>query len=351
MRQAVKETGKGERTMKEKRWGYGLLSRCRGELMGLAMLWVMLFHAFAWRPKWQWLYDFKGIGFCGVDMFLLLSGMGLALSLCKREQSYEDYLKRRLVRVLPTYWLVTGAYGLALRLAKRTTLKTVAWTMSTLFYWCNKPNYFNWYVPALLGFYLIAPAAVALLRRVKFPQLVVGGSWALSFVLYQLTATAWGEVPGGSIARIPIFLTGCMLGVYLAREKQLTWKGTAVWCALPLLIPVVKWAQPYYLPNGLWFMLVCVPICLALAWLLEWLPKGGFRRALREIGGASLEIYLLNVVFVLERELLERVVPIGPNYLAFYGITIPLNILLGIGLHYALKKPLAWLKEALGSKG
>lgn len=256
--------------MEEKRWGYGLLSRCRGELMGLAMLWVMLYHAFMWLPKWQWLYDFKSIGFYGVDMFLLLSGLGLALSLCKREQRYGDYLKRRLVRVLPTYWLVVGVYGLALRLAQRTSLKTMAWTLSTLFFWLNKPNYFNWYVPALLGFYLLAPAVVALLKRVKYPQIVVGASWILSFVLYQLTVTHWGQVPDGAIARIPVFLTGCMIGVFLAQGKKLSWKGTVVWLLLPLFVPAVRWAvRPYYLPNGLWFALVCGAVCLVLAWLLE----------------------------------------------------------------------------------
>lgn len=339
--------------MENRRLGYEPLSRCRGELMGLAMLWVMLFHAFLWKPKWKWLYHFKGIGFCGVDVFLLLSGMGLALSLCKRQQRYGDYLKRRLVRILPAYWLVTGVYGLALRLAGRTTLKTVVWTLSTLFYWCNRPNYFNWYVPALLGFYLIAPAAVALLKRLKRPQWVIVAAWLLAFVLFQATAT-WGlgDVREGTITRLPVFLTGCMLGCFLSQGKKLSGWGAAAWCALPLLIPVIKKVQPYYLPNGLWFMLVCVPLCLVVARLLELLPKGGFRRLLREIGGASLEIYLLNVVFVMERGLLERVVPIGPNYLLFYALTIPLNLLLGIGLHYALAKPLELLRGKLahGSK-
>ncbi len=339
--------------MEDRRWGYELLSRCRGELMGLAMLWVMLFHAFMWRPKWQWLYYFKGIGFCGVDIFLLLSGMGLALSLCKREQRYGEYLKRRLVRVLPTYWLVVGIYGLALRLAGRTTLKTVAWTMSTLYYWFSKPNYFNWYVPALLGFYLIAPAVTAWLKRSVnriSPWLLVFSVWLLVFILFRDLAS-WGEVREGTLTRLPIFLTGCILGFYLSQGKKLTPQGTAVWFLLPLLIPVIRRAQSRYLPNGLWFMLVCVPLCLGLTWLLERLPEGGFRRGLREIGGASLEISLLNVVFVLERPLLEQIVPIGPNYLVFYALTVSLNILLGIALHYALARPLDWLRGKLeGSK-
>lgn len=334
-------------------WGYELLSRCRGELMGLAMLWVLLYHSFAWRPKWSWLYAVKGAGFCGVDIFLLLSGMGLALSLGKRQQHYGDYLKRRLARVLPTYWLVVGVYGLALRLAGRTSLKTVAWTMSTLFYWFGKPHCFNWYVPALLGFYLLTPPLAALLRRVKWPQGIAVAAWTLCFVAYGLMSDpVLGEIRGGFVMRLPIFAVGCMIGGWLAEGRELTPRRTVAWYGIALLTPVILWAvRPYYVPMGFWFALICVPLCLSVAWLLERLPKGGFRRGLREIGGASLEIYLLNVVFVLERPLLEIVIPTGAGYLMFYAITVPLNLLLGIGLHYALAKPLGWLQGKLGSKG
>lgn len=61
--------------------GYGLLSQYRGELMGLAMLWVMLFHAYELRFGVFLLDSFKALGFAGVDIFLLLSGMGLYVSL------------------------------------------------------------------------------------------------------------------------------------------------------------------------------------------------------------------------------------------------------------------------------
>ena len=63
--------------------GYGLLSQYRGELMGLAMLWVMLFHAYELRFGVFLLDSFKALGFAGVDIFLLLSGMGLYVSLSR----------------------------------------------------------------------------------------------------------------------------------------------------------------------------------------------------------------------------------------------------------------------------
>lgn len=328
--------------MERKRLDYGILSRCRGELMGLSMLWVMLYHAFAWGPKWSWLFTVKKYGFCGVDVFLMLSGMGLAVSLGKKRQSYGEYLKKRLVRVVPLYWLVVGTYGLALRLAGRTTLKTVAWGLSGMAYWLAKPNFFNWYIPALLGFYLLAPGMVWMIKRTKHPQFLVAVSWIAMYFAHELTRTFWGEVPGGTLARVPVFLCGCMIGVFLSEGRKLSWKAGAVWFLLPLLMPVVR-KFPYYVPNGLWFMLGCVGLCLAAGWLLERLPRGGFRWILRQIGEASLEIYLLNVIFVLERSGLEKAFLFEGNYLLFYAITVPLNLLLGIGLHHALERPMQWL--------
>ena len=62
---------------------YGLLSRYRSELMGAAMLWIMLFHAYQFRFPYTALDTFKGYGYLGVDVFILLSGMGLGKSLLK----------------------------------------------------------------------------------------------------------------------------------------------------------------------------------------------------------------------------------------------------------------------------
>lgn len=323
--------------MKEKGLDYGLLSRCRGELMGLSMLWVMLYHAFAWAPKWRWLSAVKGLGYCGVDVFLLLSGMGLAVSLCKRPQSYGGFLKKRLTRVLPAFWLVVGVYGVILRLGGATTLKTMGWTLTTLSYWLVKPGYFNWYIPALLGFYLLTPGLVWLIKRTKYPQFLVVLSWIAMYFAHELTRSFWGEVPGGTLARLPVFFCGCMIGVFLIQGRKLTKKAAIVWFLVPFLMPAVR-KLPYYVPNGLWFMLCCVPLCLVAAWVLERLPEGGGRWVLRKIGEASLEIYLLNVIFVIQRGTLERVFLLGGNYQIFYAITIPLNILLGIGLHWVLER-------------
>lgn len=333
--------------MEQKGLSYELLSRCRGELMGLAMVWIMLYHAFLWTPRWEWGRQVKELGFCGVDVFLLLSALGVALSLSRRQEGYDAYLKRRLARVLPLYFLVTGCYGLALRLAGEIDLKTVAWTVSTLFYWFDKPHCFNWYIPALVGFYLIAPPLVKLLQRLRWPGLAVAACWAVCFVAYHAWA-AGGifEANGGTVMRLPVFLLGLLLGLFIVQKLPLKPWNAVVWLVLPLLAPPIAQAvRPYYLPTGFWFCLRIVPLCLGAAWLLQWLPEGGARRLLREIGGSSLEIYLLNVIFVREY---DRLAPLFPSAAVHYWVTIPCNLLLGVGLHYAMKRPMARLNRRLG---
>ena len=64
-------------TISSRTGGYQNLSRFRGELMGLAMLWVMLFHAYPFRFQVRILDEIKSAGFAGVDVFILLSAMGL----------------------------------------------------------------------------------------------------------------------------------------------------------------------------------------------------------------------------------------------------------------------------------
>ena len=59
---------------------YQCLSRYRSELMGAAMLWVMLFHAYPFSFQVGILDAVKKAGFAGVDVFILLSAIGLYVS-------------------------------------------------------------------------------------------------------------------------------------------------------------------------------------------------------------------------------------------------------------------------------
>ncbi len=57
------------------------ISRFRGELMGAAMLFIILFHV--GLPREDAFYGLRRMGNVGVDMFLFLSGIGLWFSWVK----------------------------------------------------------------------------------------------------------------------------------------------------------------------------------------------------------------------------------------------------------------------------
>ena len=57
------------------------ISRFRGELMGAAMLFIILFHV--WLSRGDMFYGLRRCGNVGVDIFLFLSGVGLWFSWIK----------------------------------------------------------------------------------------------------------------------------------------------------------------------------------------------------------------------------------------------------------------------------
>lgn len=65
---------------------YILLSKYRSKLMEIFMLWVMLFHACGFQFKIPMLDIIKEQSFGGVDIFILLTGMELYISLLKRKE-------------------------------------------------------------------------------------------------------------------------------------------------------------------------------------------------------------------------------------------------------------------------
>lgn len=319
--------------------GYRSLSACRGELMGLAMLWVMLFHADHLTTDHLLLKVVRLSGSCGVDVFLLLSAMGLAVSL-SRSPALGRYFRRRFARVLPAFWLVAGVYGLCLVLAGRLPPSILFWDLSTLYFWVGIPGAFNWYIPALLAFYLAAPFCCRALKRTGRREWLVL-LWAAVGTALTLLAPRLGLAHlAPFLSRIPIFSLGLLMGLYVAEDRRPGRLDYALWAAGLIIALAMGGAMVqvlFLLPLPLPFALAAVPLCLLAAFVLERWSGGLLRRFLGLVGACSLEIYLLNVVFTREYGLLSRVLPAGPHNLIYYICCWCLNLLLGILLHRGLE--------------
>lgn len=318
-----------------------LLSKYRGELMGVAMLWVMLFHAWALDFPWLPLNGLRAIGFGGVDIFILLSAMGLTCSLVKKSVGYWPYLKRRLLRVLPAFYLVVTLYALWQWRVGDIPLSTVGWDLSLLYYWKNVPGAFNWYIPAILIFYAAAPACVALVRRVRHPLpfLALTSAIGIAACRYVMWRNCWCYLD--FFYRVPIFWVGIVVGLAVLSGKELTRRQ----CAGLVLSFLVGCAiiGGYYagytdlrIPYG--FLFLVPPLCLGLGWVFERLRPNGIRRFFRLVGANSLEIYLLNVSVFSQFDRLHRYFDPGPGHYLYYLAAFALNIALGCGLHWLLGK-------------
>lgn len=76
------------------------ISKYRTELMGLAILWIMLYHCR--EVDIPIIRQIQEVGYSGVEIFFLLSSFGLLYAWEKRKSVKEFYL-RRARRILPYY--------------------------------------------------------------------------------------------------------------------------------------------------------------------------------------------------------------------------------------------------------
>ena len=213
-----------------------LLIKHRGPLMGIAALWILLFHT--WIPLAgdvtglnyveQYL---KQIGCAGVDIFFLVSGFGLVRSY-NTNGTLKFYYRRFKRLAIPFYIsvalfaLLDGTFNVL------TYLKNIS-GYSTFF-----ENFFavTWFVPAIGLMYLIFPLYYRVMKAMRSPYL-----FTVFAIAICISAIAVCEVWGGQfnarilVYRIPAFLIGVLIGQTVHENKK-TWKITPFIAAVSTVI-------------------------------------------------------------------------------------------------------------------
>ena len=155
----------------------------------VAITWVMIYHAwlFGLDSQDSWLV---GRGWMGVDLFFVLSGFLIAGQLLRpwargRRPDYRRFFARRAVRTLPAYVVVVAAYFLIPAVRDRAHIQPL-WQFLTftenLLFDISTPKAFShvWSLCVEEQFYLVFPAAVALIALRPTPGRIIG---ALAMVL------------------------------------------------------------------------------------------------------------------------------------------------------------------------
>ncbi len=207
--------------------GFSLLHRYRGAVMGFAALWILVFHE--WLPvfdRYPYLALIENfiqrIGFCGVDIFLFLSGIGMVYSIGKSERVLLFYYKR-IKRILFPFLLVAVVRW-----------RFDGWTVSEFLKNISGVHFFRvdiytflWFVPMIMIFYLLFPLYYRFFIKSSSKILFTGCILMIWLILSLKFRTTLRIDMFGFTNRIPVFLIGILAGWSSQNKKvifdRLTW--------------------------------------------------------------------------------------------------------------------------------
>lgn len=187
--------------------------------MGFAAIWIYMNHEWLMImediPFGEQTEEFLiEIGFCGVDIFLLLSGMGLTYAIQKN--GLLLFYWRRIRRVMIPFALAGGIIGSIDHWGIVTYIKNIS---GYSFYRENMYT-FLWFVPAIMTFYLFFPLYYRFFSQSRNKILFTAAALEIWLVIsLSVNGILRGELYGLT-NRIPVFLIGILLG-WLCQNKKI----------------------------------------------------------------------------------------------------------------------------------
>lgn len=332
------------------------LSEYRTELMGVAVIFIYLFHSGDIGMS-QYYNVFFAHGYLGVDVFFFLSSIGLCFSLSKDSRTFEFY-KRRIARIWPTWIFVLISMHLLGILSlhfkpdtnyafPHSIAQYFTWYTGLGFYVCqlldlDTPDewYYEWYVPAAFFFYLLTPW----LYRQK--------SILLVFLFSVCLIAFWGGHNSSLrvyfwlfYQRIPVFILGIIFYRIMVNNEI----SDSFCNRLMFILSGISAVLLFFYNTGSevpisYIFLFSVPLVLVVStYVIEWLHVG---KILSFYGTISLELYLIHLhnhpLYVVRLFVPDKLLAILINFLV---LTIAAYI-----LHLFVNKSLFLLKSFVNSR-
>ena len=241
--------------MKKHYFAYEMFSKYRGAIMGIQILLIVFFHFTEDCKEYNvrysgivyWFYNY--VKSSGVDIFLLVSGLGLYYSWKKRAE-LKSFYQRRFVKILIPYFLVAVPAWIWLDLIEEHNgLVQMFSDLFFLTFFVGENKWF-WYI-LLCGFcYLIFPYIFDVIEKVrdhteaKMRVLVLCLTATIVTMMLQLYAKDLYMNISIATKRVPAFIIGVYIGK-LAWEK----KGKPIWIVWLQLILLCWMMIPLQLYN------------------------------------------------------------------------------------------------------
>lgn len=299
------------------------ISTYRSELMGWSILWIMMLH-FTFNQIYP-LGFVAQYGFAGVDIFMMVSGLGLYYSL-NSSHSILFFYKKRLLRIFPTYYFL-GFFSSFMLF--NDNIWNYLFRYSTIGFWTGD-LYWEWFIPSILLLYLLSPFFKYLLEKSSFLLFFICVC-IIFFAYYLLDKDQYlDRAHFFLLYRIPSFVFGMACAHWIKNSVSSKYFFIFLLVGIPSFI--------YFFPNhheiynykyfSLLFLLPLFTVVFVLISKFIKFPNP----LMRKIGNASLEIYLIQSMFF--HAIINKLIIVPPKWHDTLTILlIVLCVMLGITIH------------------
>lgn len=302
--------------MKTKMFQYKNFSKYRSSLMGLQILLIMFFHFTEDCKNYGVRYSgivyifYNYIRSSGVDLFLVLSGLGLYYSWKKNSDKVHFY-KKRFTRISMPYLIVAIPMWFWLDLIReKTGWLSYLKDLSFISFFLEGKRWF-WYILVSGVCYLIFPYIYDVIEKAedategKLRLLVLCMASTVMAIVFQLYYKDMFSCIDLAILRFPAFFVGVWLGKVSWEKRELPRYAIYIQAVLAFvaLIPGEMYDKKILGTYLLGFFNYC--ICRILTDLFErakWnentlirQSKSGVTKVLEWFGRHSIELYLIHV--------------------------------------------------------
>ena len=135
---------------------YRNITKYRSVWMALAALWILYYHS-SLPPKYysSFLGYVRFFGFSGVDIFVFASGLGCYHSLTRHYDPIA-FLKKRIIRILPSYYVVLTAWLIYQHLRSGISVSSVFANYLCVDFLAGADFQTLWYMNGVWIYYLFA---------------------------------------------------------------------------------------------------------------------------------------------------------------------------------------------------
>ena len=326
--------------MQQNKFDFSAISKFRGEIMGVACIWIILHH-FKGTISFYPLSRLSLYGNAGVDIFLFLSGIGLYFTFQKNEPMSLFY-KKRFVRLLIPYILICVPFYVWRFLYLG---GTNLWLDITQLSFPLSRTILTWYIPAIFVFYLLFPLVYKLqnTKRIQNKTVLVillSVFYMLLLLIFKKLSPTLYENIEIMLTRFIIFFIGCYFGRAVFKKKGLPSEWVALGFSYTIIWFLIR--ETAGLPT-FWTRLSCGPlaisICIVLSYLFTYLKQQNFLlKVLRFFGRYSLEIYLTHVLIYNVWRNVLGVFFLSKSGIIDYLVVLAISSVLSVPIHFLVEK-------------